>query len=51
MCMKGRPVPVAESGVTAAALGPRLRLAVAHRAVEILPGVPARRRTRPARPG
>jgi hypothetical protein len=49
--MKGRPVLVAEYGVMAAP-GPRLRLAVAHRAVEILAkAVPAGRRPRPSRPG
>src|SRR5215472_2351315 len=36
MWTKGRPVPTAEHGVMAATLGQRLRLAVAHRAVEIM---------------
>jgi len=36
MCTKGRPVLAAKYGVMAAALGQRLRLAVTHRAVEIL---------------
>src|SRR5215470_15470007 len=49
ICMKGRPVPVAEYGVMAAP-GPWLRLAVAHRAVEIrAKAAPAR--PRPSRPG
>jgi hypothetical protein len=52
MCAKGRPVPAAEYGVMAAAAGQRLRLAVAHRAGEILAkAAPARRRPRPSRPG
>jgi len=52
MCTKGRPVPAAEYGVMAAAPGHRLRLAVAHRAVEILAkAAPATRRPRPFRPG
>jgi hypothetical protein len=45
VCTKGRPVPAAEYGVMAAALGQRLRLAVAHRAVEMLAkATPAMRR-------
>jgi hypothetical protein len=52
MCAKGRPVPAAEYGVMAAAVGQRLRLAVAHRAGEILAkAAPARRRPCPSRPG
>ena len=52
MCTKGQPVPAAEYGVKAAALGQRLRLAVAHRAVEILAkAAPATRRPRPSRLG
>jgi hypothetical protein len=51
MCTKGRTVPSAEY-VMAAALGQRLRLAVAHRAEEILAkAAPATRRPRPSRPG
>jgi len=52
MCTNGRPVPAAEYGVMAAAFGQRPRLAVAHRAVEILAkAAPATRRPRPSRPG
>jgi len=52
MCSKGRPVPAAECGVMAAALGQGLRVAVAHRAGQILAkAAPATRRLRPSRPG
>ncbi len=52
MCTKGQPVPAAEYGVMSAAAGQGLRLAVAHRAVEILAkAAPATRRPRPSRPG
>jgi hypothetical protein len=52
MCTKGRPVPAAEHGVMAAAPWQGLRLAVAHRTVEILAeAAPATRRPRPSRPG
>jgi len=52
MCTKGRPVPAAEYGAMAAAPGQRRRLAVAHRAVEILAkAAPAAPRPRPSRPG
>jgi len=52
MWTKGRPVPTAEHGVMAATLGQRLRLAVAHRAVEIMANAaPATRRPRRSRPG
>ena len=52
MCTKCRPVPAAEDGVMAAALGQRPRLAVAHRTVEILAKAAlATRRPHPSRPG
>ncbi len=52
MCTNGRPVPAAEYGVMAAALGQRPRLAVAHRAGEILAkAAPATRRRRMFWPG
>jgi len=52
MCTKGRPVPAAEYGVMAAALGLRPLLAVAHRAAEILAAAaPATPRLRMSRPG
>jgi hypothetical protein len=52
MCTKGRPAPAAEYGVMAEAPGQRPRLAVAHRAEQILAqAAPATRRPRPFRPG
>jgi hypothetical protein len=52
MKTKARLVPAAEYGVMAAALGQRLRLAVARRAVEIqAKTAPATRRPRTSRPG
>jgi hypothetical protein len=52
MRTKDRPVAAVEYGVMAAAPGQRPRLAVAHRAVEILAkAAPATRRRRRSRPG
>jgi hypothetical protein len=52
MCTKGRPVPAAEHGVMAAAPWQGLRLAVAHRTVEILAAAaPDMRRRRMFRAG
>jgi hypothetical protein len=52
MYTKGLPVPAVEYGVMAAAPGHRLRLAVAHRVVQILAkAAPATRPPRPARAG
>ena len=52
MCTKGRPVPAAEHGVMAAAPWQGLRLAVAHRAEQILAeAAPAWRQLRMFWPG
>lgn len=52
MRTKPRPVPAAEYGVVTATLGQRLRVAVAHRAEEILAGAaPRLRRLRMFWPG
>jgi hypothetical protein len=52
MRTKDRPVAAVEYGVMAVAPGQRPRLAVAHRAVEILAkAAPATRRRRRSRPG
>jgi hypothetical protein len=52
MCTRVRPVPAAEYGVMTATPGQGLRLAGAHRTVEILAkAAPATRRARPSRPG
>jgi hypothetical protein len=52
MTTKARPVAAVESGVVTATPGHRLRVAVAHRAEQILAAAaPATRRLRPSRPG
>jgi len=52
MRTKTRPVPATESGMMLPTLGQGLRVAVAHRAGQILAkAAPATRRPRPSRPG
>ena len=52
MTTKARPVAAAEPGVVTGTPGQWLRVAVAHRAEQILAAAaPATRRLRPSRPG